>query len=102
MSKRHRLTRYIEQLDEKSNSCNKKAICLACLEEKGRDFAIENKFTNTKKLCKSHLKNCENFEKKHGIDHVQEILDDTDSELTLQKRNKRRIIENYTSKKKFF
>ncbi|CAG8452356.1 4009_t:CDS:2, partial [Racocetra fulgida] len=67
----HRLTPYIEVLKEVANICNKKAICQACVEFKGHAYALEEKFINTKSCCKA-------------------IIDDTDSETTLeQHRNKR-------------
>ncbi|CAG8679406.1 19705_t:CDS:2, partial [Racocetra fulgida] len=106
MSRRHRLTSYIEVLDLKANDFNKYAICLACLEIKGRPYALEKQFTNTKKCCKDHFKKCEFFQQKYGVNEAQAIIDDTDSEATMQKRQGKRFhiqkddnnrLSNYTS-----
>ncbi|CAG8757678.1 8309_t:CDS:1, partial [Cetraspora pellucida] len=91
MSRRHRLTSYIEVLDLKANDFNKYAICLACLEIKGRSYALEKQFTNTKKCCKDHFKKCKFFQQKYGVNEAQAIIDDTDSEATMQKHQGKRF-----------
>ena len=85
MVKWHCLTPYIEQLNEFSNTCNKWAICLACIEYKDHNYALLHKFTNTKKLCHNHLKNCKYFFKKYGQENAQKIIDDTDNEKITKK-----------------
>jgi len=88
MSRRHRLTSYIEVLDENANQYNKYAICLACIELNSHSYALEKQFTNTKKCCKDHFKKCDFFKQKYGKDEAQAILDDTDSETTARKRQR--------------
>ncbi|CAG8467077.1 3137_t:CDS:2, partial [Racocetra fulgida] len=79
------LTSYIEVFDQKANEYNKYAICLACLEIKRCPYALEKQFTNTKKCCKDHFKKCKFFKQKYGENESQAIIDDTDSEATIQK-----------------
>ncbi|CAG8592818.1 7208_t:CDS:2 [Funneliformis mosseae] len=50
MPQHHRLTIFIEQLNEKANLCNKFAICKACKIKVNYEYAYENKFANTKLL----------------------------------------------------
>ena len=83
MSHRHRLTSYIEVLPQMANKYNHLAICLACVEFNDRVYALEHKFTNTKKCCKTHFKKCEFFKEKHGEDALP-IIYESDSETTLQ------------------
>jgi hypothetical protein len=91
MPQHHCLTVFIEQLNEKANSCNKFAICKACKIKVNYEYAYENKFANTKLLCKRHLTKCENFKAIHGVKRAQEIIEDTDSELTKQRvQNKKK------------
>jgi len=52
---KHRLTVYIEVLNEMANTCNKYAICRACRTKVSREFAYANKIVNTKKCVKQHL-----------------------------------------------
>ncbi|CAG8686096.1 8728_t:CDS:2 [Gigaspora rosea] len=72
----HRLTEFIEVLKEKSNDYNKFAICLACKEAKSHKYTYSNKFVNTKRLVKVHLKNCTYFKNKKSereVEKVQEL-----------------------------
>src|ERR1041385_5852676 len=55
MSYCHRLTPYIEVLPQMANKYNHLAICLACIEFNDRVYALDHRFTNTKKSCKNHL-----------------------------------------------
>ncbi|CAG8478870.1 245_t:CDS:2 [Cetraspora pellucida] len=87
----HRLTFYIEVLDQKTNSFNKYAICLACLEIKGCSYALEKQFTNTKKCCKDHFKKYKFFYQKYRINEAQAIIDDTDSEVIKQMCQEKRF-----------
>ncbi|CAG8593397.1 9106_t:CDS:2, partial [Scutellospora calospora] len=75
--KQHRLTVYIEVLKEKSNDYNHFAICLACKEAEGFDYAYSHKFINTKRLVKTHLKNCKYFKNQKGEHEVTKIINDT-------------------------
>ncbi|CAG8804662.1 15803_t:CDS:1, partial [Racocetra fulgida] len=77
MPKPHHLTPYIEILKEKANDYNYKAICLACIEFKGKVYALEEKFTNIKKCCRDHFKKCPWFKQKYG-EQATKIIDDTD------------------------
>jgi hypothetical protein len=79
---KHRLTVYIEVLNEMANSCNKFAICKACKTQVSREFAYANKIVNTKKCVKQHLRKCENFLAFQGKEKAEEILNNTDSETT--------------------
>lgn len=79
---KHRLTVYIEVLNEKANTCNKFALCKACIDKVSREYAYSNKIVNTKKCVKSHLSKCENFFAMYGGEKGSEILQDTDSETT--------------------
>ncbi|EXX63561.1 hypothetical protein RirG_151210 [Rhizophagus irregularis DAOM 197198w] len=49
--KGHFLTPYVVVLHsvKKANSCNKYAVCRACISAVGKDEAYKNKFTNTKR-----------------------------------------------------
>ncbi|CAG8747201.1 5347_t:CDS:2, partial [Dentiscutata erythropus] len=85
------LTSYIEVLDQKANEYNKYAICLACLEIKEHLYALEKQFTNTKKCCKDHFKKCEFFKQKYGENEAQAIVNNIDSEATMQKRQGKRF-----------
>ncbi|CAG8559890.1 9942_t:CDS:2 [Funneliformis caledonium] len=80
--KKHRLTIYIQVLNEKANTCNKFALCKACIDKVSREYAYSNKIVNTKKCVKSHLSKCENFFAIYGEEKGLEILQDTDSETT--------------------
>ena len=98
---KHRLTVYIEVLDEKANTCNKFALCKACINKVSREYAYSNKIVNTKKCVKSHLSRCENFFSTYGDEKGLEILHDTDSETTKanakassSKKRSRAIFEN--------
>jgi hypothetical protein len=98
---KHRLTVYIEVLNEKANTCNKFALCKACIDKVSREYAYSNKIVNTKKCVKSHLLRCENFMALYGEEKGLEILQDTDSETTkaktkvsLSKKRSRTIFEN--------
>ncbi|CAG8792325.1 13491_t:CDS:2, partial [Racocetra persica] len=94
MPKSHCLTPYIEILKEKANNYNYKAICLACIEFKRKVYTLEEKFTNTKKCCCDHFKKCFWFKQKYE-EQATKIIDNTDSENTMQRRYKRsRIIYN--------
>jgi len=88
MLRHHRLTSYIEVLDENANQYNKYAICLACIELNSHSYALEKQFTNTKKCCKDHFKKCDFFKQKHGKNEAQTILNDTDNETTIRKRQR--------------
>ncbi|RIB00958.1 hypothetical protein C2G38_2232276 [Gigaspora rosea] len=89
-TKRHRLTEFIEVLKEKSNEYNHFAICNACKEAKGQDYTYSNKFVNTKRLVKSHLKNCTYFKNEKEEDEAKRILDNTDSEKSKNKKKRQR------------
>jgi hypothetical protein len=92
---KHRLTVYIEVLNEMANTCNKYAICRACKTKVSCEFAYANKIVNTKKCVKQHLRKCENFFAIQGKENGEEILNNTDSETT-----KERQWANLTNKKK--
>jgi hypothetical protein len=92
---KHRLTVYIEVLNEMANTCNKYAICRACKTKVSREFAYANKIVNTKKCVKQHLRKCENFFAIQGKENGEEILNNTDSETTKERQR-----ANLTNKKK--
>jgi hypothetical protein len=92
---KHRLTVYIEVLNEMANTCNKYAICRACKTKVSREFAYANKIVNTKKCVKQHLRKCENFFAIQGKGNGEEILNNTDSETTKERQR-----ANLTNKKK--
>ncbi|CAG8706919.1 11995_t:CDS:1, partial [Ambispora leptoticha] len=91
MACHYRLTAYIEVLDQNANEYNKYVIFLACIELKDHSYALEKQFTNTKKRCKDHFKKYDFFKQKYGRDEAQAILDDTDSEITIQKCQRKRV-----------
>lgn len=93
--KRHRLTEFIEVLKEKSNEYNRFAICIACKEAEGHEYAYSKKIVNTKKLVKSHLRNCIHFKNKKGEDEATRILNDTDNEKSKSDQKKRKHICKY-------
>ncbi|RGB26946.1 hypothetical protein C1646_769764 [Rhizophagus diaphanus] len=79
---KHRLTVYIEVLNEKANTYNKYALCKACIDKVSREYAYSNKIVNTKKCVKSHLSKYENFFAMYGKEKGLKIIQDTDSETT--------------------
>ncbi|CAG8629945.1 15116_t:CDS:2, partial [Cetraspora pellucida] len=82
------MLKFIEVLKEKSNEYNYFAICNVCKEAKGYNYAYSNKFINTKRLVKTHLKNYIYFKNKKGEDEAKRILDDTDSEKSKNNQKK--------------
>ncbi|GBB84564.1 hypothetical protein RclHR1_11130001 [Rhizophagus clarus] len=74
----HFLTPYIVVLhtDKKANKSNKYAVCRACISIIGKDEAYKLRFTNTKKECARHIKNCQNFAQKYSPQQITKLLDD--------------------------
>ena len=76
---KHRLTPYIMVLNEQANKSNKFAICRSCKNMLGYEGSIANKFVNTKRECKRHLKNCPYFKSEYD-DQCEDIIYQTDNE----------------------
>lgn len=74
----HFLTPYVVVLHaaKKANKSNKYAVCRACISIIGKDEAYRLKFTNTKKECARHIKNCPNFAQKYSSQQIAKLLDD--------------------------
>ncbi|POG55037.1 hypothetical protein GLOIN_2v1886618, partial [Rhizophagus irregularis DAOM 181602=DAOM 197198] len=74
----HFLTPYVVVLHaaKKANKSNKYAVCRACISIIGKDEAYKLKFTNTKKECARHIKNCPNFAQKYSSQQIAKLLDD--------------------------
>lgn len=75
--KGHFLTPYVVVLHsvKKANSCNKYAVCRACISAVGKDEAYKNKFTNTKRECTCHFWSYPNFAKKYTVQEIKDLLD---------------------------
>ncbi|CAG8626435.1 5636_t:CDS:2, partial [Racocetra fulgida] len=86
---------FIKVLKEKSNEYNCFAICNACKEARGYDYGYLNKFVNTKRLVKTHLKNCIYFKNKKGEDEAKRILDETNSEKLKNNQKKCQLEQEY-------
>ncbi|CAB5205771.1 unnamed protein product [Rhizophagus irregularis] len=74
----HFLTPYVVVLHtaKKANKSNKYAVCRACISIIGKDEVYKLKFTNTKKECARHIKNCPNFAQKYSSQQIAKLLDD--------------------------
>ncbi|GBC44836.2 hypothetical protein GLOIN_2v1775613 [Rhizophagus irregularis DAOM 181602=DAOM 197198] len=79
--KGHFLTPYVVVLHsvKKANSCNKYAVCRACISAVGKDEAYKNKFTNTKRESKSTSKK-KNIKPPKKRSHRTSISNDSSSE----------------------
>ena len=73
-----------------ANKYNHLAICLACIEFNDNIYALEHKFTNTKKCCKNHLKKCKFFIEKYDEEDALAIIYESDNETTLQNQKQKR------------
>ena len=73
---------------KKANKSNKYAICRACINIIGKDEAYKLKFTNTKKECARHIKNCQNFAQKYSSQQIAKLLDDAAKDGAKPKQNK--------------
>jgi hypothetical protein len=76
---KHRLTPYIVVLNEQANKSNKFVICHPCKNMLGYEGSIANKFVNTKREYRRHLKNCPHFKSEYG-DQCEDIINQTDNE----------------------
>src|SRR4051812_32278634 len=74
--KAHFVTFYVVVLHsaKKANSCNKYAVCRACISVVGKEEAYKNKFTNTKRECARHFRNCPNFARKYSTQEIKDLL----------------------------
>lgn len=75
---------------KKANSCNKYAICRACISAVGKDEAYKNKFTNTKRECVRYFQSCPNFAKKYTAQEIKDLLDKAErdgAKSTSKKKN---------------
>ncbi|CAG8823808.1 20162_t:CDS:1, partial [Dentiscutata erythropus] len=74
--KNHKLTSYIEILEEKADEWRNYAICCACCDTLGRPTALLYKFSNKGEHVKNHLKKCQHFiNKVGGIKEASRILE---------------------------
>jgi hypothetical protein len=74
MREKHILSGYFLILEEKSNRWNNFAVCRECIRVLGREEAIKQKFTNTKRACAKHIKNCPYWAEKHTHEETLSIL----------------------------
>ena len=68
---------------------NKKAVCLSCIRNYTLPVALtkpECSVSNKAKLCRSHLRDCENFKADYNENEVIEILSRPVPEDTRKKR----------------
>ncbi|CAB5177443.1 unnamed protein product [Rhizophagus irregularis] len=88
----HFLTPYVVVLHaaKKANKSNKYAVCRACISIIGKDEAYKLKFTNTKKECARHIKNCPNFAQKYSSQQIAKLLDDAAKDGAKSKPFKKR------------
>lgn len=83
LSRCQRLTPYIKVLSQMANKCNHLAICLACVEFNGHNYALEH-----------HFRKFKFFKEKYGEDALA-IIYKSDNETLKTKAKKR----TYSSKK---
>ncbi|CAG8681680.1 1082_t:CDS:1, partial [Funneliformis caledonium] len=72
----HFLTPYIVVLhsEQRVNKSNKYAICCACINILEKEEAYKNKFTNTKKECMRHFRNCSSFTATYTSEQINKLL----------------------------
>ena len=58
-----------------ATSCNRYAVCQSCIEALGHSKAVKEKFANTQKTCRSHLKQCQYFIFKYSELEREKILE---------------------------
>src|SRR4051812_34155820 len=93
---KHILSGYFLMLEEKSNKYNNYAVCQDCIRSLGREKAMKLKFTNTKRACAKHLKNCPYWAERHSLKETQAIILKA-MEHGSKKTNKRqRLLNNET------
>ena len=71
---KHILSGYFLMLEEKSNKYNNYAVCQDCIRSLGREEAMKQKFTNTKRACAKHLENCPYWAERHSPEETQAII----------------------------
>ena len=76
---------------------------MACIEfNNNRVYAIEHKFTNTKKCCKTHFKKCKFFKEKYGEEDALAIIYESNRETTLENQSDQSQKKKHKSKLQFF
>src|SRR5688572_22427346 len=87
------LTPYVVVLHsvKKANSCNKYAVCRACISVVGKEEAYKNKFTNTKRECAHHFQNCPNFARKYSTQEIKDLLSKAEMDGAKSKSKKKNI-----------
>src|ERR1043165_4101488 len=75
--RQHFVTPYIVVLhsEQRANKSNKYAVCRACISILGKEETHKNKFTNTKKECARHFRNCSSFAATYTSEQITELLD---------------------------
>lgn len=71
---KHKLSGYFLMLEEKSNKYNNYAVCQECVRGLGREEAMKQRFTNTKRACAKHLENCPYWAERHSSEETQAII----------------------------
>ncbi|CAG8700513.1 3003_t:CDS:2, partial [Ambispora leptoticha] len=75
--KKHNFREFFHLVDPENPKVNKKAVCLSCVRKYTLPVALtkpECFVSNKAKLCRGHLRNCENFKADYNEDEVLEIL----------------------------
>ncbi|CAG8730757.1 10010_t:CDS:2 [Cetraspora pellucida] len=98
---RHRFTNDIIVLGTKpTNKYNTYCVCKACDEILGREETLKNPITNKKNIVRNHLKNCEHFHVKKGLEEAVKIYcnktDDEEqaSQTSIKHQNADTLVDN--------
>lgn len=75
----HPLSEFVKIYPEKPNGFNHLCRCNYCISALGEEHLDNQKFTNSAKCVKSHLKQCEHFKNSHTSEEQEEILNRVNS-----------------------
>ncbi|CAI2185385.1 15911_t:CDS:2 [Funneliformis geosporum] len=71
---KHKLSGYFLLLEEKSNKYNNYAVCQDCIRGLGREKAMKQRFTNTKRACVKHIENYSYWIERYSSEETQAII----------------------------
>lgn len=94
MREKHKLSGYFLILEEKSNKYNNYVVCQDCIRVLGREAAMKQKFTNTKRACAKHLENCPHWAERHTPEQTLEIIQKAMDYGSKKLYKRQRIVES--------
>ncbi|EXX65616.1 hypothetical protein RirG_131580 [Rhizophagus irregularis DAOM 197198w] len=94
MREKHKLSGYFLILEEKSNKYNNYVVCQDCIRVLGREAAMKQKFTNTKRACAKHLENCPHWAERHTPEQTLEIIQKAMDYGSKKPYKRQRIVES--------